>query len=106
MKMISAMICLSATLMLSAGPAFAAGSSQGQPGESQETSRKDECLLILKNCEMQADSLQQTIQRLNDEIAKGTHVYNVEELKKLQKMLNDANQTLDLLLNDKETLGM
>ncbi len=68
--------------------------------------QKDECLLILKNCEMQAESLQQRINRLNEEIAKGTRVYSPDELKKLKEKLQDANRTLDLLLNDKQTLGM
>lgn len=68
--------------------------------------QKDECLLILKNCEMQAESLQQKINRLNEEIAKGTRVYSPDELKKLKEKLQDANRTLELLLNDKQTLGM
>lgn len=107
MKMITAIICLSTALLLSAVPVWAAEPAQGQPDVSQqEPDRKDECLLILKNCEMQAESLQQSIRRLTKEIAKGTKVYNAEELKKLQKMLNDANRSLDLLLNDKKTLGM
>ena len=106
MKMKTSMICLSAALLLSGMPVWAAESAHVQSGVSQGPGRKDECLLILKNCEMQAESLQQSIQRLTKEIAKGEKVYNADELKKLQKMLNDANQTLDLLLNDKETLGM
>jgi len=106
MKRITAMICLAATLVLSAVPVLAEGHAQGQQGQPPEANQKDECLLILKNCEMQADSLQQTIQRLNNEIAKGTKVYDEKELEKLQEMLDDANRTLDLLLNEKETLGM
>ena len=67
----------------------------------------EECLLILKNCEMQAESLKQRIQRLNDEMAKGTKVYSREELTKLKSMLDDALQTLQLLEDEsKPTLGM
>jgi hypothetical protein len=101
-KRITAMFSLAVTLMLPAVHVLAEGPDQKTP----EATQKDECLLILRNCEMQADSLQRTIQRLNEEIAKGTKVYSAEELKKLEKMLDDANRTLDLLLNDKETLGM
>ena len=108
MKRMTAMACLVAALTLSVVPTLAGEPAQGQQGQSSgEERQKDECLLILKNCEMQADSLQQTIHRLNEEIAKGTKVYNMEELKKLEKMLDDANRTLELLLDDKEkTLGM
>ena len=78
-----------------------------QPETSSESSQKDECLLILKNCEMQAESLKQRIQRLNDEMAKGTKVYSREELTKLKSMLDDALQTLQLLEDEsKPTLGM
>lgn len=78
-----------------------------QSGASSESSQKDECLLILKNCEMQAESLKQRIQRLDNEIAKGTKVYSYEDLTKLKNMLNDALQTLQLLEQEgKPTLGM
>jgi BMFP domain-containing protein YqiC len=56
---------------------------------------------------MQAESLKQRIQRLNDEMAKGTKVYSREELTKLKSMLDDALQTLQLLEDEsKPTLGM
>jgi len=55
---------------------------------------------------MRAESLQQRSYRLNEEIAKGTEVYSPDELKKPKEKRQDANRTLDLLLNDKQTLGM
>jgi hypothetical protein len=106
MKRIGVMILLVASLAATGTPGCADEPAKGQQATSPGTDQKDECLLILKNCEMQAESLQQTIKRLHEEIAKGTRVYNVEELKKLHQMLDDANRTLDLLLGDKQTLGM
>ncbi len=55
---------------------------------------KDQCLLASKNCANEVDSLQQRIKKLNKEIKKGTKVYSVEELKKLDLKLKEADEIL------------
>lgn len=59
--------------------------------------QKDECLLMSKECKTTALSLQEKVQKLQDEINKGKRVYTKEEIKKLNDKLKDAEQTLDLL---------
>lgn len=59
--------------------------------------QKDECLLISKDCKNATLSIQEKIQKLQDEINKGKRVYTSEELKNLKKKLQDAEQTLDTL---------
>lgn len=73
-----------AAVVLSGVPAFAQG--------------KDECLLASRNCRDQVDTIQQKMVRLNGEIAKGTRVYNAQELKVLQGKLREVNAQLDDLL--------
>jgi hypothetical protein len=58
---------------------------------------KDECLLVAMNCEQSVDSIQMRIERLNNEIAKGTAVYTVDELNILKKKLDDIYKDLDTL---------
>lgn len=105
--MLVAIALIAACLMFRAMPLQAGESAVQKPQTQTEMSgQKDECLLILRNCEMRAESLQQKITHLQHEIAKGTAVYSKDELDKLREKLQDANRTLDLLLNDRQTLGM
>ena len=48
---------------------------------------KDECLLLAMNCAQSVDSIQMRIERLNNEIAKGTDVYTRDELNVLKRKL-------------------
>lgn len=60
---------------------------------------KDECLLVAMNCANEVDSIQARINRLNQEIAKGTDVYTSEELNVLKNKLQDANSTLKSIIS-------
>lgn len=51
-----------------------------------------------RQCALQAESLQQKIQRIQGEIKQGSKKYTAEELKKLEEKLKDANDTLDNLM--------
>ena len=51
-----------------------------------------------RQCALQAESIQQKIERIQGEIKKGSTKYSAEELKKLEGKLKDANDTLDNLL--------
>lgn len=50
--------------------------------------RKDECLVIAKNCIVGDESVSKRIERLEREIEKGAAVYTPEELKGLLDQLN------------------
>lgn len=49
----------------------------------------------IKACALQTESLQEKIDRIQKEIEDGSQKYSPEELKKLQRILEDANKTLD-----------
>ena len=70
------------------------------PAMAQMTKEeKDQCLLASKGCATEVDTIQKKIKKLNAEIKKGKKVYTVEELKKLQEKLDEADKMLDGLLN-------
>jgi len=51
----------------------------------------------MRECALQAETIQQKIKRLNAEVAAGSKKYNAEELKKLENKLKEANDLLDNL---------
>ena len=51
----------------------------------------------VRECALQAESIQEKIKRLDTEIAKGEKKYSAKELKKLKAKLDDANKILDQL---------
>ena len=65
----------------------------------QQTQQKNECILLAISCGNSIISIQDKIQLLNEEIAKGRKVYSPEELDKLRKKLDEVNKTLDFLLD-------
>jgi uncharacterized small protein (DUF1192 family) len=91
---------LAAALMLVAVPVLAQEMSEGAtmgPGPAEQ-GVKNECLLVAMNCADRVDSIQERIDRLQNEIRRGTAVYTNDELKKLQDKLDDANR----IFNDLE----
>lgn len=64
----------------------------------QEGGQKDQCLLVAMNCPSdRADTVQQRVDRLKKEIAKGSDVYSDQELKAL-------NDQLRWIYNDSDNL--
>jgi hypothetical protein len=95
MKRIIAMLSLvGATLLMSAVPILAA--EEGVMGAGS----KDECLLVSMNCGDRVDSINQRIERLNREISKGTAVYTGDELRNLNKKLEEDMRLLESLIHD------
>lgn len=78
--------------LFSAMPALAL--QHGDTHKQMDEKCVKECEMMLKNCARETDSLQQKIARLNKEIAKGTAVYSVDELKSLETKLKEANLIL------------
>ena len=52
----------------------------------------------MRECALQAESIQQRIERIQGEIKKGSKKYSAEELNKFEGKLKDANDTLDNLM--------
>jgi hypothetical protein len=52
----------------------------------------------VRQCALQAESIQEKIKRLENEIAKGERKYSDADIVRLEKMLKDANDTLDGLM--------
>uniref|UniRef100_A0A6S6M5C9 Uncharacterized protein n=2 Tax=Citrifermentans bremense TaxID=60035 RepID=A0A6S6M5C9_9BACT len=48
-------------------------------------------------CALQAESIQDKINRLDSEVAKGEKKYNAKDLANLKKKLSEANKILDVL---------
>jgi peptidoglycan hydrolase CwlO-like protein len=86
---------LVAALMLVAVPVRAEERVEGSAMRPAEQGVKNECLLVAMNCANQVDSIQERIDRLQNEIRRGTDVYTNDELKKLQDKLDDANRTFN-----------
>ena len=51
----------------------------------------------VRECALQAESIQKKIKRIQTEMKKGSTKYSAEELATLNKKLKEANDTLDLL---------
>ena len=79
-----------AAFMMTSVSAFAA--------EGMTKEQKDQCLLASKECKGEVDSINKKIKKLDAEIKKGKKVYSAEELKALEKKLEEANALLDNLL--------
>jgi hypothetical protein len=52
----------------------------------------------VRQCALQAETIQEKIKRIQGEIKKGSTKYSAEGLKKLEVKLKDANATLDNLI--------
>lgn len=51
----------------------------------------------VRECALQAETIQEKIKRLDTEVAKGEKKYSAKELKKLKNRLEEANKILDQL---------
>jgi len=80
-------VILMAVGLFGAMPAFAA-EHEGMKMDTKEGVRE---------CALQAESIQKKIKRIQTEVKKGSTKYSAEELATLNKKLKEANETLDLL---------
>ena len=92
-----AMVILMATsLFATAVPVMAMEHSHNHTQMDEQCAK--ECDLLLKDCALEVDSIQQRIQRIKTEInEKGANSYTVEELKTLNKKLKESNETMRAL---------
>lgn len=86
------------TLIIVAAGAFLAGTPLlAAENTMDERGQRNECLLVAMNCGDNVDTIQQRIERLNKEIAKGTDVYTRDELNILNKKLEETEKLLEYL---------
>jgi peptidoglycan hydrolase CwlO-like protein len=79
-------------------PAFALEHQHDASQKTMDEQCAKECDLLLRNCALEVDSIQQRIKKLQVEInEKGANTYTLEELKTLNKKLKEANETLRVL---------
>jgi|GEM_PF-607656 len=78
-------------VILSGAPVAADSGMKMQPGDP---SQKDMCLLVAMNCANETETLQQRIERLHNEIGKGTDVYTPDELNRLKRDLQDETKEM------------
>lgn len=74
--------------LFGAMPAFAANHA-GMKMDTKEGVRE---------CALQAESIQEKVKRLETEVAKGEKKYNANEIKKLKQKLDESNKVLDKML--------
>lgn len=86
---------IAAALMIMAVPVLADEAAPNPVREPAAQDGKNECLLVAMNCESQVDSIQQRIDRIQNEINKGNAVYTNDELKRLEDKLDDARKTFE-----------
>jgi len=91
---------LAAALMIVAVPVLADESSMNGKFEQGQQTEKNECLLVAMNCGNQVDSIQQRIDRIKGEISRGSDVYTNDELRTLNRELEEAVKILEA-----ETMG-
>jgi chaperonin cofactor prefoldin len=93
-------LIVAAALLLAFGTILHAEEKSPQPQKAEDAvkQQKDDCILNAKGCGDQAMSIQTKIDRLKQEIDKGTKVYTPQELQRLKHKLEDANDVLDELL--------
>ena len=101
--MMRLMLATVVTALLSAtAPAMApvlAGEPPPEETQDQRAAHRNECLLVATQCGTSIISIQDKIEMLKDEIAKGRTVYTAEELNELKRKLDEVSRTLDFLLD-------
>ena len=90
---------MATSLFAAAVPVFAAEShSHGESQQTQNEQFAKECDMLLKNCALEVDSIQERISKLKAAVGmNGADAYTLEELKILHKKLEEANETLRTL---------
>lgn len=94
---IKKLMLLSAALLLFAVPAFATEDSSGGMSEQGQMEQRNECMLVASaaGCGADVDTSQGRIDRIQREIDKGAAVYSDDELKTLNKKLEDERKFRD-----------
>ena len=91
------MLALMVTSLLAAAPVMA-DTTHGAMHNHQDEQCAKECELLLKNCALEVDSIQQRMQKIQAAIKEnGAKPADLENLKILSKKLKETNETLRTL---------
>jgi len=94
----SLIILLAVAMATASAPAFAMEHQHDTSQKNMDAQCAKECDMLLRDCALEVDSIQQRIKKIQVEInAKGATTYTLEELKTLNKKLKEANETLRVL---------
>ncbi|MBJ6750046.1 hypothetical protein [Geomonas anaerohicana] len=93
------LVLMAVSLFAAATPVLADEAvNHGTMHKAGDAQCEKECAMLIKDCNNQVDSIQDRIKKLQVAInEKGASTYTVEELKILQKKLQEANETLRVL---------
>jgi uncharacterized membrane protein len=80
-------LVIAAELIAVSGPISAAE-------HKTDTNEKELCVLYAKDCANKVYGMQKKIRKIQNELAKGSTVYNAEEIKKLKDKLKEAEDML------------
>jgi hypothetical protein len=91
MKRMATLISVVTVSMVSSALAISAAEqypvSFEEYGKLLQSNIKDQCLVVAKNCAAETDTVQQRVNDLRREIAKGLYVYTPDELRTLKDQL-------------------
>jgi len=94
----SIIILLAVALVSVSIPAFAVEHQHDASQKTMDEQCAKECDLLLKDCGLEVDSIQQRIKKLQVKIKEnGAETYTLEELKILNRKLKETNATLQAL---------
>jgi len=99
-RVLCLLILLVTNLLISARYLPAEESGLSDYGVKDQKLYNRECLLVAINCGNDFISLDQKIDMLRREIAKGRAVYTEDELRILRDQLNNAKKTLEYFRNE------
>lgn len=86
---------LAAALLIMAVPVLADDGAVDKMLDQGRQIDKSECLLVARNCGDSVDSIQQRIDRIKGEIGRGSDVYSKDELRRLDRQLDEYTKTLN-----------
>lgn len=97
MKALSRILAAASLISALSVPAMAA-EKPAAPAQHDQGCQK-ECALLLKDCRVEVDTLQEKISKLQTAIEKNSAAYTNEQLKQLRQELEKATYTLSDLSN-------
>jgi hypothetical protein len=89
-RMGRSIVVSAAAVLFAAVPLLAAPSCPVSSGEFDrlvQSNMKDQCLIVARNCADESATVQQRVNQLRVEIAKGSYVYTPNELRALKEQL-------------------
>lgn len=92
------LVLMALTMFAAATPVMAGDMASHGSKHASDPQCERECALLLRDCNNEVDSIQDRIKKLQTAInEKGATTYTREELKILNKKLQEANETLRVL---------